>query len=620
MFEMPGATESPFGSLNGLAADNVDGTGYFFTNSINLTGFGGSISAWSGDGMLLGQVYPGTFTGPMGWPDRINSLSLLRMPGDAPDVRRLCMEDDGASRICTATLNGVDPAMTSRTAQMATWPPIPGEQAVEISAVVPTATEHTPGRIRFTRIGNNVRPRTVNYAVRGSAIAGRDYSEMLSGSIVIPAGESSIDLTITPMAHAEVRGDSLATLTLLARGAEYTLSKLAVAEVRIVEENPGPMLSVLATVPNTSKATAAGNFRIGRNGSSGNLTVYYRLSGTAGLGADYTTPLPASAQIPDGADHVDVPITALLDAPDQPSLSVTLTLLAARAGYTLDTSPGKKTADTVMIANARLAPSPQIYWNFGVDKWDPNPTSHDPHLSVSPISGGASAIMPRHDEHGYSASLNGWDLRRQSYTFKLSVEDGYVLSLTDWSMRWAAQNVPGTLSLEIDGMSVGSAPYPALNQLAANPTRFELTHVVLRPGEHAVRILCSLPQGPSALMDDLTFNGTMVAQPSTIVALLSAPSHDPNVAAFTVTRFNAASQPMSVFYTLTGATADGKDASIPGPSGSVEIAAGQSTAALNFDPAKFGFPPTVRSIVDTLTPDRAYRIVPSADSSQAGRR
>ena len=511
---MPGATDSPFGSLNGFAPDVEDGSGLFFTDSVDLTGYGGSISAWTEDGMLLTQIYPDSYVGQMGWPDRIYSLSVLRMPGDPSGTRRFCMEDDGASRICLATLTNVETAQMPRTSHLATWPPVPHEQVVELHAVAPVAHQQdkAPGGFRFVRIGDNGRELKVKYSVSGSAIPGKDYAAKLSGEIVIPAGRTSADLVITPVNRQEIVGDCAVKLTVAAAVSAYTVSSSSEAEIRIADPSNCPKISVAATTVNALKGVRNGNFRITRNAPGARLKVYYQLAGTAIARQDFA-PLPNSAEIPDGAESIDVPIVGKLDSPNQPNRDVTLTLLPNRAGYVLDDSSGKAITDTVMIANAGFKSTPQIAWNFGVETWNPNPTMHNPLLAVSALTAGATSITPRQDEHGFYASLNGWDVHRQSFKFSLTVEPGHVLSLTDWAMRWAAPSTPGTLSLVIDNKVVATASYPASDRLPAQAHRYEMKQVVLNPGEHIVKILCTLPQGPTALLDDLTFEGTLAPLP-----------------------------------------------------------------------------------------------------------
>jgi len=97
---------------------------------------------------------------------------------------------------------------------------------VTISATDANAAEEGPdaGTLTITRSGTGLvtdGDLTVNYNVSGTASAG-DYSETLSGSVVIPDGQASVGVTITPVDDSEVEGDETVVLTLGA-GSGYTV-------------------------------------------------------------------------------------------------------------------------------------------------------------------------------------------------------------------------------------------------------------------------------------------------------------------------------------------------------------------------------------------------------------
>ena len=87
------------------------------------------------------------------------------------------------------------------------------------------------------------RPRPVDYVVSGTAVAGTDYSENLTGSVVIPAGMDYVDQTITPISNGQPFGDSNVQITLVGNGSAYTLNNAVnanlddktTADVTIVE-------------------------------------------------------------------------------------------------------------------------------------------------------------------------------------------------------------------------------------------------------------------------------------------------------------------------------------------------------------------------------------------------
>ena len=63
------------------------------------------------------------------------------------------------------------------------------------------------GFIRFTRVGDDSQPLIVNYTIGGgsSATPGEDY-EPLSGTVTIPAGQSTIDIPVDVFSDLIIEG------------------------------------------------------------------------------------------------------------------------------------------------------------------------------------------------------------------------------------------------------------------------------------------------------------------------------------------------------------------------------------------------------------------------------
>lgn len=81
--------------------------------------------------------------------------------------------------------------------------------AVEVSIEATDAVAHElgdTGEFTVTRTGLLFNDLTVNYAIDGSATSGEDY-EALSGTIVIPAGETSAVINVTPLLDSDIVGD-----------------------------------------------------------------------------------------------------------------------------------------------------------------------------------------------------------------------------------------------------------------------------------------------------------------------------------------------------------------------------------------------------------------------------
>ena len=100
---------------------------------------------------------------------------------------------------------------------------------------------------------------TVNFSLGGTAILGADYVSSATNSVVIPAGQSSQRVTITPLDDAAVEGTETVELTLQA-GAGYILLGATNATVSIIDDDL-PAETVLWS-DTFDAGTSAANFTI----------------------------------------------------------------------------------------------------------------------------------------------------------------------------------------------------------------------------------------------------------------------------------------------------------------------------------------------------------------------
>lgn len=100
---------------------------------------------------------------------------------------------------------------------------------VSVAATDANAAEQgsDPGTFTITRSGDTSSALTVNYTMGGTATNGTDYST-LSGTVVIPAGASSVTVTVTPVDDTLVEGTETATMTLTA-GTGYAIGNSSAA-------------------------------------------------------------------------------------------------------------------------------------------------------------------------------------------------------------------------------------------------------------------------------------------------------------------------------------------------------------------------------------------------------
>jgi len=256
---------------------------------------------------------------------------------------------------------------------------------VNIYATDPDATEQSPlvdaapDTATFTVQRSDTNESiVVYYEISGTASNGVDY-EKLSGQVTIPAGGWSADIVVTPIDDNLVEGTETVELTLIApcppclfanppcdvpQGSNcYPIGpqNKAVAYIHDNDRPPAtnrPVVTIVATDPiavegdfcgsNWWWTTAASDggwttnsrppspcprtntatFEVRRSGgTNSDLTVYYRIGGTASNGIDYVT-LPNNVIIPAGRYAARIEIVPIDDTIPERIETVVLSLTA----------------------------------------------------------------------------------------------------------------------------------------------------------------------------------------------------------------------------------------------------------------------------------------------------
>ncbi|MEG4993174.1 CARDB domain-containing protein [Microcoleus sp. B4-D1] len=167
---------------------------------------------------------------------------------------------------------------------------------VTITATDAAAAESgNPGIFRIARSGSTSLPLTVNYTTAsGTGFAtSDDFTPNLTGSIIIPAGQSFADVTITPVDDTIVESSEAVKLTLVA-AAGYNLGTAGTetASVAIADND--------VFAPGTFNFSS-GTYSVNENGATQTITVnrtggsnvsasvsYSTSDGSATAGSDYT--------------------------------------------------------------------------------------------------------------------------------------------------------------------------------------------------------------------------------------------------------------------------------------------------------------------------------------------
>ncbi len=219
-------------------------------------------------------------------------------------------------------------------------------------ATDPTAAEEggDPGTFTISRTGSATEALTVQYSVAGSAEAA-DYSAELTGTATMAAGQSSVEITITPIDDDELEGPETVELTII-DAADYDLSAETVATVTIADNEDAIVPPAIATVAvqatdpiAAEEGSDPATFTITRTGSTTEaLPVQYSLTRTtettgstteqtsiviipAGQSSTEVVIAPVDDDIPEGLETIELAIidTADYDLSTESVATITIT-------------------------------------------------------------------------------------------------------------------------------------------------------------------------------------------------------------------------------------------------------------------------------------------------------
>jgi hypothetical protein len=193
---------------------------------------------------------------------------------------------------------------------------------------------------------------TVNYTIGGTAASGSDFTA-ISGSAVIPAGQTFVDVLIPVLNDALVEATESVTITLtsLTGAALVTLNAAQSTASLDIADNDTAQASIAAQTPASEAGPAAGSFLVSLSAASSTATtINYQVTGTATAGTDYTA-LAGSVTIPAGSQSAAIDLGVLGDLAFEGSEAVIVTLTSIATGDPQITiSTGAATA-TVAIAD-----------------------------------------------------------------------------------------------------------------------------------------------------------------------------------------------------------------------------------------------------------------------------
>ena len=210
--------------------------------------------------------------------------------------------------------------------------------SVAASDLYANETPGDTGTFVVSRTGATGGALNVVVAYSGAAANTTDYVT-LSTTVTIPGGQSSANVTLTPVNDTLIEGPEDATITISTNAAYIRDAALQTATINITDDDT-PVVSVTAIDASADEAGRdPGVVLISRTGSTAAaLTVYYGVSGRALHGTDYGA-LTGQVIIPAGSANVPVVITPYDDYLGEPDPeSVTFSLTTFGNAYSLSTS------------------------------------------------------------------------------------------------------------------------------------------------------------------------------------------------------------------------------------------------------------------------------------------
>ena len=261
------------------------------------------------------------------------------------------LDDPAGEGSETVVLTLAAGAYTIGTPSAATVTLADDEPTVTITATDAVADEGGgTGTFTITRFGATTNALSVNVLVTGTAGSGTDYAA-LTTPVVIPAGDASVPLVVTPIDDA-LPEPSETVIVALASG-PYFIGAPASATVTIADDEP--LVTIAATDPSAAEPADAGTFTITRAGGTATaLDVSVTITGTATNGTDYAT-LASPVTIPIGSATATLTVAPIDDAAPEGSENVIVTLLAD-AAYTL----GAQTSATVALLDDDVNNAPAV--------------------------------------------------------------------------------------------------------------------------------------------------------------------------------------------------------------------------------------------------------------------
>ena len=279
----------------------------------------------------------------------INGMDYARLPGTAVIPARQTsvtlpvdvVDDDLAEIAETVTLTLGQIAGYNIASTSAVQVNISASDATEANIVAadPSAAENPLDTAQFvvTLSKPSATATAIAYTVSGTAMNGIDYTT-LTGSLNIPAGINTANITLTPIDDTDSEGPETATLT-LAPSASYTVGANASATATIIDDESDGTQTLVVSTPSVSVVEgSSATFSVSLGAApifNTTVTVAFK-SGDADLSvqsganltftpANWNTPQLVTLAAAKDVDTINGVATFLVTSPSRPSILVTAT-------------------------------------------------------------------------------------------------------------------------------------------------------------------------------------------------------------------------------------------------------------------------------------------------------
>jgi hypothetical protein len=385
----------------------------------------------------------------------------------------------------------------------------------------------------------------VNYTVGGNATSGVDYTA-LSGSVSIPAGNLSANISVPVLNDAIVELNETVTLTLTSLGAhaggvslDPNPAKLTDA-LTIIDDDTAT-ISLIVIKDGAEGTPINGKFRVVQSAISATDTVVqYSVGGSATPGADYTA-LSGTVTIIAGFTTADIDVLVQNDALVEPIETVigTLTLLGSHdPDITISNVPTDQTATVNIVDN------------------------NSANVSITKVSDGAEG------------SANG------QFMVNLSAISS-TNTVVNYSVTGTATSGSDFTALAGSVTIIAGQTSALINVPVINDATVELTETVIATltslGSHNFGIVIDPTPANETATVNITDNDSATVSISKI--LDGAETNSPTSGQFQVALTAVSSTATVVNYTVGGTATSGSD--YTALTGSVTIAAGFLTANIN---------------------------------------